>query len=65
MLDPKLRIILDNLIDDTFVHFIWRKRLKTRMKINFLHFLSFKDKWYLFYFIFIFFPKPIVSQKKN
>jgi hypothetical protein len=62
MLDPKLRIILDNLIDDTYVHFIWRKRLKTRMKINFL---SFKDKWYLFSFIFIFFPKPILSQERN
>jgi hypothetical protein len=61
MLDPKLRIILDNLIDDTYVHFIWRKRLKTRMKINFL---SFKDKWYLFSFIFIFFPKPILSQER-
>jgi hypothetical protein len=62
MLDAKLRIILDNLIDDTYVHFIWRKRLKTRMKINFL---SFKDKWYLFSFIFIFFPKPILSQERN
>jgi len=63
MIDPKLRIILDNLIADTYVHFIWRKRLKTRMKVNFLYFLV--SRIYGICFLLFLFSFPIVSQKEN